>query len=93
MTGSSAHKVSAGTWEASDAGTLLNPHVKEHFNWESWILLPEFWLILGLHVLLLYTLFLLKAIAHPYMLKERIYLIVMIFLSNNHLLTYLELQN
>lgn len=93
MTGFSAHKVSAGIWDGSDAGTLLNPHVKEHFNSERWILLPKFWLILGLNLLLLFTLFLLKTVAHQYVLKENIYLIVTIFLSNNHLLTYLELQN
>lgn len=93
MKGSNAHKVSAGNWDASGAGILLNPYVKEHFNSASWILSPKFWLILGLHLLLLFILFLLKTIVRLYMLKESIYLIVMIFLSNNHLLTYFELQN
>lgn len=93
MEESHVHIIFVGILDSSDAEILLRPCAREHFNSESWILLSEFWLICGLNLLLLFTLFLLKTIAHVYMLKQSTYLIVMIVLSNNHLLSHLELKN
>lgn len=76
--------------DGSNAEILLQPNVKEHFNIESWNLVPGFWLICGF-ALIIHTLPLENHSLSTHVETEHQF--VMIFLSSNNLLTYLELQN